>query len=308
MRDSAEIADRRESWMKERERRERELYELYGDGDKGTDAFDVVVSGLGWILRAVGLYGRGVRNALDVRLNRLVLELDTLPTEFDGYTVLHITDPHFDATHRTEDAVLNAIAGVETDLCVLTGDYRSRFHGDFGHVFPPLKAMVDAVSIRDGCFATLGNHDTLRMIEPLEAMGIRVLGNESVRISRGGSEIHITGIDDVEAYYSEWSGKALVESPEGFKIALAHSPSMAEEAAGAEFDLYLCGHTHGGQIALPGGIPIATRMRGGHRRRASGLWRVGAMLGITSNGCGTSILPVRFNAAPEVVLLTLRVG
>jgi predicted MPP superfamily phosphohydrolase len=86
---------------------------------------------------------------------------------------------------------------------------------------------------------------------------------------------------------------------------LVHSPEAALLAAEAGFALYLCGHTHGGQICLPGGIPVITNIQ--YRRRfASGPWRCGEMIGYTSRGLGTSGLPVRFFSRGEIALITLR--
>ena len=86
---------------------------------------------------------------------------------------------------------------------------------------------------------------------------------------------------------------------------LIHSAELADVAADAGFSLYLAGHTHGGQICLPGGIPIITHMSC-HRHYASGLWRHGSMIGYTTTGIGVSGLPVRFNTRGEAVLITLR--
>ena len=108
----------------------------------------------------------------------------------------------------------------------------------------------------------------------------------------------------------EWTGKMPFEikritiEPEGFKIALIHSPEFVDAAAENGFQLYLAGHTHGGQVCLPGGWPIITHMTR-YRRYARGLWRHGEMVGYTSTGVGVSGLPVRFNTRGEVALITL---
>ena len=115
----------------------------------------------------------------------------------------------------------------------------------------------------------------------------------------------VTGTDDVHHFYTEDSERALRDSPPGFKIALVHSAELAPVAAALDFRLYLSGYTHGGQVCLPGGRPIITRMRG-YRKYASGLWKCEAMTGYTSTGVGVSSPTVRFNTRGEVVLITLR--
>jgi predicted MPP superfamily phosphohydrolase len=158
---------------------------------------------------------------------------------------------------------------------------------------------------RNGVWAILGNHDCADMVPAFEDLGIVVLVNETRSIERGGARIHLTGTDDVHYYYTEAARAALEAAPEGFKIALIHSAELADVAAEAGFDLYLAGHTHGGQVCLPGGRPILTHMSR-YRRYASGLWRHDKMLGYTTTGVGVSGLPVRFNTRGEVVLITLR--
>ncbi len=84
-----------------------------------------------------------------------------------------------------------------------------------------------------------------------------------------------------------------------------HSAEVADDADEAGYALYLCGHTHGGQISLPGGRPLVTHLKR-CRHAASGLWRQGRMTGYTSRGVGVSDLPLRFNTRGEVVVITLR--
>ncbi len=106
-------------------------------------------------------------------------------------------------------------------------------------------------------------------------------------------------------YYTQATARALRAAPAGFRIALVHSAELADVAAAAGFSLYRAGHTHGGQVCLPGGRPILTHMSR-LRGYASGLWRCGAMAGYTSTGVGVSSVPVRFNTRGEAVLITLR--
>jgi predicted MPP superfamily phosphohydrolase len=159
----------------------------------------------------------------------------------------------------------------------------------------------------EGRLAVLGNHDPAAMVPPLEALGLRVLVNETLTIRRGDAALHFTGFDDVHYFYTEAADKAAAAAPAGFRIALVHSPEFAFNAARAGYRLYLCGHTHGGQVCLPGGVPILTANELGHRFVA-GRWQHEGMQGFTSRGAGTSGLPVRFFSRGEVTLITLRRG
>ncbi len=267
--------------------------------------FSTLVHHFGSWIKLFGLYQRGVRNALDIGLTRLELSFDALPAEFDGFRILQLSDLHFDGLPGTTDAASKLVSGLEVDLCVLTGDYCQRIGGPFDHILPDFQDLVAQISANDGIYAVLGNHDAAAMVEAIEGLGVAVLINESTSIRRGNSEIHITGTDDVHYYYTDATDAALEAAPNGFKIALIHSAELADVTANNGFDLYLAGHTHGGQVCLPCGRPIITHMVR-LRRYASGLWQHGSMVGYTSTGVGISALPVRYFSRGEVVLLTLR--
>lgn len=257
-------------------------------------------------LRLVGLHGRGRRNAraLRLRVNEVVIE--GLPAAFDGYRILHVSDPHVDMSPDITDALIERVRGLDYDLCVLTGDYRTR---TFGPYRPALEAFARVCAqLRDPVLAVLGNHDTIRMVPGLEAMGVRVLLNESVTIRRGTAELYVAGIDDAHYYRLANLEKAAAQIPAAAPaILLSHTPEVYRHAAHAGFRLMLCGHTHGGQICLPGGIPVITDADC-PRRYARGPWRYQGLIGYTSSGAGASIVDVRLNCPPEVTLHRLRAG
>ena len=270
-------------------------------------AFKTLIGLFGFSLRILGLYERGVRNAKDIQFNRLDIWFENLPQEFDGFRLLQLSDLHADFLPETLQAALDLTADVEADICVLTGDFRRRVKGSFDDILPAMERLTSQISTPQGTYAILGNHDSADMVEPFEALGIRVLINETHTILRNGAELHLTGTDDVHYYSTDAARQALAVAPEGFKIALIHSPELADAAAKNGYQLYLAGHTHGGQVCLPGGWPIITHMNR-YRRYARGLWRHGDMRGYTSTGVGVSGLPVRFNTRGEVALITLRSG
>jgi predicted MPP superfamily phosphohydrolase len=277
----------------------------FGPRARHWNQFKRVIAVLDVVLRVSGLSRRGRRNALDIRRTDITLAFDDLPPSFDGYRLLHVTDPHFDSIEGTAERIAGLVADRPVDLFVLTGDYRRRVHGPHDQILPALETVIRAARASDGVLATLGNHDTAAMVAPFEALGIRVLHNETVTIRRGGESVHLTGFDDVHYYYTPETEAAAAAAPPGFRIALVHSPEFALHAARAGYRFYLCGHTHGGQICLPGGTPILTASALGHRF-AAGPWRRRGMQGYTSRGAGTSGLPVRFFSHGEVTVITLR--
>ena len=162
--------------------------------------------------------------------------------------------------------------------------------------------------LRPPIFGVLGNHDTVQMVPALEAMGIRMLINECEALASGGERIHLAGIDDAHFYRVDNIEKATSQIPsDEFSILLSHTPEIYRQAAHANFNLMLCGHTHGGQLCLPGSIPIKLEAVL-PRRMGAGVWEYGGMIGYTSRGAGSSVVPVRLNCPPEITLHCLRRG
>jgi hypothetical protein len=267
--------------------------------------FNFLIRRFGEVLWCLGLYQRGVRNALDIRLNRLDIAFTDLPAEFDGFTILLLADLHLDGIEELTQRAADLVGSVEPDICVMTGDYRFHIRGEYTHVLPKLERLLAAATPRQGHFAILGNHDTVEMIEPVRRMGVTILSNDVATFRRGAAELHLLGVDDVHYYYTEHARGALETVPAGFTVALVHSPELALAAAETGVALYLTGHTHGGQICLPSGRPILTNSAA-PRRYARGLWRCNGMVGYTSTGLGVSGIPVRYNSRGEMALLTLR--
>lgn len=260
---------------------------------------------VGLALHGTGLFARGLANAKAIRLTNVELLFDNLPAAFDGYRIVQLSDLHVDALPQTTTAAAALLGPLSIDLCVLTGDYLDHRQTPFEQLAGPLSDLIAAAAPIDGVIGILGNHDRTGLAAALRGLGVRMLINESLALRRSGQTVTLTGTDDVHYFYTGQADRALVDSAGGFKVALVHSPELADVAARAGFDLYITGHTHGGQVCLPGGRPIITNLSK-YRQYARGLWRHGAMVGYTSTGTGVSGLPVRFNCPGEVAVLTLR--
>jgi predicted MPP superfamily phosphohydrolase len=146
------------------------------------------------------------------------------------------------------------------------------------------------------------------MVPAMEAMGIQTLLNECTTITRGNQRIYLAGIDDAHYFRVDDIEKAALPIPEGaFSILLSHTPEIYRQAAHANFNLMLSGHTHGGQLCLPGSIPIKLEAVL-PRRMGAGAWQYHNMSGYTSVGAGSSVVAVRLNCPPEITLHYLRRG
>ena len=257
-------------------------------------------------LRLTGLYRRARRNAEQVIVRRNDIVFKDLPSRFDGFTILHISDLHADINEGAMRRMIELVDDLRYDLCVLTGDYR-------GETFGPFAASLDGVArvrthLKGPVYGVLGNHDTIRMVPGLEAMGIRMLLNECETIVRDEQRVFLAGVDDAHFYRMDNIEKAVAQIPDGaFSILLSHTPEIYRQAAHAHFRLMLSGHTHGGQICLPGSIPITLELAL-PRRMGAGAWQHREMVGYTSVGAGSSVVPVRLNCPPEITLHRLRCG
>ena len=258
-------------------------------------------------LRFSGLYRRGRRNAEQLEFKILPLYFSNLPEPFEGFRILHLSDLHLDGMPRLMELVHEQLLDEEFDLCVITGDFRADISGSFQPVMDLLGPFLEGIRTIHGILGVLGNHDSCLMVEPLEALGIRMLINEEWEIEKSGERIQLIGVDDVHAYYTDQTLQAFSEISEDFAISLVHSPELYDVAAQMGVNLYLCGHTHAGQIVLPGGVAPIKHL---HQGKAfyRGHWFFKGMQGVTSAGVGTSGIPVRFNTRGELLVLELHRG
>ena len=235
-------------------------------------------------LRMTGTYRRGLANAAKVQLRHNTIRLANLPSAFDGFTILHLSDLHADLSGPAMRRAAELAEGLKYDLCVLTGDYRGRTHGDCRPCLEAVARLREALT--GDVHAVLGNHDSITMVPDMEALGIRVLLNECVVIERDGASIYLAGVDDAHFFRADNIEKAAAEIPPGcISVLLSHTPEIYRQAAHAGFSLMLSGHTHGGQICLPGGVPILLEADL-PRAFAAGAWRHAGMAGYTSVGTG----------------------
>jgi len=252
------------------------------------------------VLMATGMYWRGAGNAAKVELRHNHIVSPHLPGAFDGYRILQLSDLHVEMSEAAMRKMVALVQGLDYDLCVLTGDYRGDTYGRYDTT---LVGMVRVrAALKGPVYGVLGNHDTICLVPGLEEMGIKMLLNESVTIERGGERLHLAGIDDAHFYRVDNIEKAAADIPhDEFSILISHTPEIYRQAAHADFDVLLSGHTHGGQICLPGRIPI-TLDSVLPRSMGTGPWRYHDMIGYTSVGAGVCIVPVRFNCPPEITL------
>ena len=281
----------------------------------------------GAIGAASALHAWWESTAVEVREHRLTVA--DLPPGLDGLRILHVSDTHFPADGDSVGRFLERVWPLEYDLVCCTGDFVETSAGwdSAGDALTQLDAPF-------GVFATLGAHDycppvrTLdewlsfnidrltgsprRFVNPqpfvdrLESAGIVVLRNEWRSLEIGGELVRIGGAGD-DSVGMAHLGSA-VPPAGGFSMLLTHSPDAAlrlpSRAEGGP-SVVLSGHTHGGQIRVPGwGAPVR-HSRLVSRGQPDGVFEVGGAQVVVSRGFGTAHLPLRFACRPEIGLLRL---
>ena len=257
-------------------------------------------------LSLLGLFEKGKRNALAIKVKHIRLEFNDLPFAFDGFRLMQLSDLHIDGVEGLAEALANFLPQVPCDACVMTGDYRFDDRGPCDEVYPRMQKVIDAIRSRHGIFGILGNHDPSEMALRLHGMGVHMLLNDAVEIRQGEEAIWLVGVDDNFDYGCHDLPLALTGVPrDAFRILLAHAPELFESANERSIQLNLSGHTHAGQLRLPGIGALRQNARC-PKAYAWGAWKHGNLQGYTSCGVGCSTLPIRYNCPPEVVIIELR--
>jgi predicted MPP superfamily phosphohydrolase len=242
--------------------------------------------------------------------------IDSLPAPFVGLRIVQLSDFH--CSRQVTLAYLNEAVDLaqaqQGDVVVLTGDF---VHKGFKYV-DRIARVLARLSSPYGVFAVLGNHDfSVRnalgfrrhrhlhraVAEALTGCGIRVLQNEAVRLTRGDAHVHLCGVDDLWSRVCDLDRAFAGLSPSVPRIVLAHNPRTVERLAGRRCDLMLSGHTHGGQINLPGLGRVTLGRKA--RRFAAGMYRYQDTSLYVNTGVGFGF-PLRYGVRPEVAVLTLQ--
>lgn len=239
-----------------------------------------------------------------VKIVPYTITVHGLPRSFNGFTILHITDLHSKLFGDKQKRLLKLIKSLSYDIVVFTGDFDNKYGPD---ILPGLQ-LIEGLRGKPIYFVP-GNHDWwtgYQFKEDIIKMGVTILENTSVKYRKNGEHIWIMGVDD------PYSGRARLDlSVEAVqdtkpKILLAHAPEIYPEAVENNIDVVLVGHTHGGQIRLPLMGAIVVPGQGLFPKYDYGVFSEKNTQMIINGGLGESVLPVRFNIRPEVVLVRLR--
>jgi predicted MPP superfamily phosphohydrolase len=254
--------------------------------------------GVGTVAGA-SMYG-GLYERRAVGMTDLTIRVSGLPAALAGLRIGLITDVHRSQWVSADDVAhaVTLLQAAQPDLIVLGGDYVT--WGDRRFVEPAAEGL-SGLSATHGVFGILGNHDdAVDMPAALERRGVTMLKNARTRLRVRGEVLELMGI-------SFWTRRlrdiaSLARGAEGPIVLVAHDPRRLSEAAALHIPLVLSGHTHGGQVVLPGVGAVAAKKF----PVVAGLARQGVTSMFVSRGIGTVYVPVRINCPPEVALLRLQ--
>lgn len=248
--------------------------------------------------------------------NAYTIASDEVPDSFDGYRIAHVSDLHNAGMGDANEKLLAMLREAEPDMIAITGDMIDSRNTD---VAVALAFAKEAVQIAP-CYYVTGNHEA-RVSEyddlkaGLDACGVIVLENERVQMELSGEFITILGIDDPSFQADYLLGDAaavvstklaeLVTEDDGFTVLLSHRPELFDTYVHSGINLVLSGHAHGGQFRLPFVGGLVAPNQGFFPEYDSGLYTKGVTNMIVSRGIGNSILPLRFNNRPELILIEL---
>jgi predicted MPP superfamily phosphohydrolase len=250
--------------------------------------------------------GYGLYEAGAVRVERPRVAVPNLPAAFDGLRVAFLADIHHGPNVGLPfvAAVVRTTLALSPDLILLGGDYVS---GEAKYVGPCFEVLA-GLSAPLGVYGVLGNHDYWHGLAEtragFRAADVAELTNAGVWVGRGSARLRLAGVDDL------WCGSPHLASalggarPDDACVVLSHNPDYAENVRDPRVGLVLSGHTHGGQVVVPGyGSPVVPSRYG--QKYLRGLVRAPYTTVYVSRGLGTSGPAVRVNSPPELTLMTL---
>lgn len=242
-----------------------------------------------------------------IDVNHIRVALPRLAPEFHGFRVAHITDIHMDVgmTRRRLEHIVSLVNQEQPDVVAITGDFVTVAPVECAD---ELQSILSALTPRSVGVAVLGNHDhwtnPALVRQAIRKSGLIELNNTVHTLRRGKAVLHLAGVDDPSMGVDRLDLVLPRLAEPGAAILLAHEPDFADRFAQAgRFDLQLSGHSHGGQVRLPGIGPLILPRYG--EKYHTGRYQVGEMTVYTSRGVGTTPPCVRFNCRPEIAMLTL---
>ena len=250
-------------------------------------------------------------------VNEFSISSDRLPASFSGFRIAQVSDLHNAKFGKDNERLLQMLSECQPDMIAITGDLIDANHTDVEVAvnFSQKAALIAPVYYVSGNHeARCSEYDTLKT--GLETAGVTVLEDEAVYLEKDGEAIALLGLADPDfSIKGDLFGEVpamvstklngLLEQENAYSVLLSHRPELFETYAACDVDLVLSGHAHGGQFRLPFVGGLIAPNQGLLPKYDAGLFTDGNTNMIVSRGIGNSIIPIRFNNRPEIVLIEL---
>lgn len=254
---------------------------------------------------------------LTVRLTNIKITSSDLPAAFDGFTIAQVSDLHNAEFGDDNSVLIEMLKSASPDIIAITGDIIDSEHTDIDVAIRFITNIVDIAP----CYYVTGNHeawlgeDYSVLEDAMTDAGVTVLHDETIKLERDGQTIQLIGLDDPDFSddaYRYSSNEEMVSAKlenikisEDFVILLSHRPEVFEAYADSDVDLVLSGHAHGGQLRIPFVGGLIAPDQGFFPEYDSGVYSEDETSMVVSRGIGNSVIPVRINNRPEMVIVEL---
>ncbi len=252
----------------------------------------------------------------NIKITEINIINSKIPAEFDGYKIAHISDLHNTEFGNNNKTLLKKIKLNSPDVIFITGDI---FDESKANINIGISFIEEAIKIAPTYYVT-GNHESYTNEYPalankIKNYGINILDNQCVELDRNGSKINLVGLADPDfskvlgldsaAIFSNYLEEMDINS-NNYTILLSHRPEMFDFYVQNKFDLVFSGHAHGGQFRLPFVGGVIAPNQGIFPEYTSGIYENGNTKMIVNRGLGNSIIPIRINNNPEIIIVTMK--
>ncbi len=257
--------------------------------------------------------------ALELNTHSVVSE--KIPKPFDGYRIVHISDLHSEVFGKGNSKLTNTVKEAKPDIIVITGDIvdcRRYLDCKQTNIDRAVDFLKKAVKIAP-CYYVTGNHEAYLTEEKRKELerritetGTEILHDKETVIKRGNDKISLVGMDDWQYTVLMDTEEAVTEQPSGhcdsdtFRILLSHRPEFFDIYKSVGVDLVLAGHAHGGQMRIPFAGGLYAPDQGFFPEYVEGMYCEDGTYMVVSRGAGNSIIPLRVNNRPEVIVAVLK--
>lgn len=273
----------------------------------------VILISLACLLLALVIWVIWGNTALEC--NEVTIQSARLPKAFDGFRIAHISDLHNTELGKNNEKLLHMLKEAKPDIIAITGDMIDSRNTKAEVALAFAKGAMEIAP----CYYVTGNHESRvddayqELKSGLTELGVVLLSEDAVTLQQGDASISLVGVNDPafwkcadEASAMDQCLQTLAQNADGFTILLSHRPELFEVYGKNSIDLVLTGHAHGGQFRLPFIGGLVAPNQGFFPEYDAGVYTQGTTNMVVSRGIGNSIIPLRFNNPPEIVLIELQ--